>query len=799
VSTADPAFYKWTQWAVIQLFHHWFDEAAGKTLPIAELVRRFEERGTGGLRATCTKPLAFTAAEWRAMAPKAKDDVLLNYRMVYLSEGVVNWCPALGTVLANDEVAGGYSVRGNHPVEQKKMQQWALRVTAYAERLLRGLDTLDWPESVVETQRNWIGRSEGAQVFFAVDGRGEKIEVFTTRPDTIFGATFLVLAPEHPLAQTLTTAGQNAAVQAYLDKVKLVSERERLADVNRVGGVFTGSHAVHPFTKKPVPIWLSDYVIASYGTGAIMAVPAHDGRDHGFAKHFKLPIVEVVKGDGDVQEAAHEAKAGTLVSSGFLDGLDVPQAIATAIQEIQKAGLGRGVVQYRLRDAIFSRQRYWGEPFPVYYQDGQPRTLPESTLPLTLPAVDKYLPTETGEPPLGRAKDWQTADGFPLDLNTMPGFAGSSAYFLRYMDPHNDRELLSKAARDYWQDVDLYVGGREHATGHLIYARFWNLFLYDLGVAARPEPFKKLVNQGMITGRSSFVYRVKGENRFISKGLIDRYDTVPVHVDVSLVKDDKLDLEGFKRWRPDFNNATFELEDGKYLCGWAIEKMSKSYFNVVNPDDVVRDYGADTLRLYEMFLGPLDQSKPWQSDGIEGVHRFLKRLANLLVDDDGQLKVSDAPPADEEQRLIHPLIKKVREDLTSMSMNTAISAFMIALNGVTKLEGGISRQGAEAFLRCLAPFAPHLAEELWERLGHKTFVIDAAFPEFEERFVTAQTVTLPVSVNGKKRLVLDLPVGYDEAKVKDVVMGDARVTKLLEGKSIRKIIYVEGRMLNIVI
>lgn len=799
VSTADPQYYKWTQWAVLELFDHWYDDSVGKAKPIAELIRLFEKNGSHGVNAARGRDLSFSAADWHAMSTQQRAETLLNYRLIYRSEVMVNWCPALGTVLANDEVSGGYSVRGNHPVEQRPMQQWALRVTAYAQRLLNNLANLDWPEAVVETQRNWIGRSEGAQLFFRVQNRSETIEVFTTRPDTIYGATFIVLAPEHPLATMLTTPAHAEEVKTYQERVKRLSERERIADVNRVTGVFTGSYAVHPFTKQLIPIWLGDYVIASYGTGAIMAVPAHDLRDHAFATHFTLPIIEVVKGGEDVQKAAFEAKDGIIINSGPLDGLTVAQAINKAIKEIEAAGLGRGVTQYRLRDAIFARQRYWGEPMPIYYVDGIPQPLPKSQLPLTLPEIDKYLPTESGDPPLGRAKNWHTPEGYPLDLNTMPGFAGSSAYFLRYMDPQNNTALVSREAVEYWQDVDLYVGGREHATGHLIYARFWNMFLYDVGVALKEEPFKKLVNQGMITGRSNFVYRIKGENRFVSAGLKDQYDTLPVHVDVNLVRNDILDIDAFRKWRSEHLNAEFILEGQKYICGWAIEKMSKSYFNVVNPDDVVRDYGADTLRLYEMFLGPLDQSKPWKSDGIEGVHRFLKRLWAITVDDNNNVIARDAEPGDDEQRCIHPLIKKVREDLATMSFNTSISAFMIALNGLQKIEGGPTRHSIDAFLRCLAPFAPHICQELWEKLGHNDFIIDAEYPEFDEGFVTAQTINLPISINGKKRLVLDVPADASEEEIKALIMADSRFLKLLEGKNIRKIIYVEKRMFNVVI
>lgn len=799
VSTADPAYYHWTQWTVLQIFAHWYDQAAMKARPIAELVEHFAKHGTNQLQAACSKPLQFSASDWQAYSAKEQQEVLLNYRLAYLADAVVNWCPALGTVLANDEVAAGFSIRGNHPVEQKKMRQWALRVTAYAERLLRNLDSLDWPEAIIETQKHWIGRSHGAQLFFDVMGHKQQIEVFTTRPDTVFGASFIVLAPEHPLALSLTTKAELEAVEAYRTKARGLSERERLAEASRVSGVFTGSYAIHPFTGKNIPIWLSDYVIASYGTGAIMAVPAHDSRDHAFAKHFGLPIVTVVHHPLATADEAYEGKEGTLQNSDFLNGLNVESAIAKAISAIEARGRGRGVVQYRLRDAIFSRQRYWGEPMPIEYVDGLPQALPVAELPLTLPAVDKYLPTETGEPPLARAKNWTSARGNPLDLNTMPGFAGSSAYFLRYMDPHNKTALVAKEASRYWQDVDLYVGGREHATGHLIYARFWNMFLYDIGVAYKEEPFKKLVNQGMITGRSSYVYRKKGMNHFVSFNLKKDDEVMPMHVDVSLVRNDVLDLEAFKKWRPEFHDATFDLENGKYVCGWAIEKMSKSYFNVVNPDDVVAEYGADTLRLYEMFLGPLEQSKPWKSDSIEGVYRFLKRLYALIVDDAGQIRVQARPASDEELRITHVLVKKIKEDLDSLSFNTAVAAFMIALNGLSKLEGGLSKDGAELVLRCLAPFAPHLAEELWQKLGATTSIIDASFPNYEERYTVQDTIPLPISVNGKKRLVIDVPASASEEQVKAMVLGDARVSKHLEGQSVRKLIYVEKRMFNIVI
>lgn len=799
VSTASPSYYKWTQWTVIQLFNSYYDEKLNKAQPIGKLVEHFASRGSEGMTASGHLAASFTAKEWQAKNDKAQEDILQEFRLLYISEGVVNWCPALGTVLANDEVAGGYSVRGNHPVEQKAMKQWALRITAYADRLLANLDKIDWPEAVVETQRNWIGKSKGAQLFFGVEDSDLKIEVFTTRPETIFGSTFLVLAPEHPLVASIATAAAKDKVQAYQDQVKLLSERERIADVNKVTGEFTGRYAIHPFTQQRLPIWIGDYVIASYGTGAIMAVPAHDGRDHSFAKAFGLPIVEVIKSGADVQESAHEAKEGVLVNSSFLNGLAVVPAVQKVTEEIETAKIGKPVIRFRLRDAIFSRQRYWGEPLPFYYKDGVPKPLAENSLPLTLPEIDKYLPTETGEPPLGRAAHWETVDGYKFDLNTMPGFAGSSAYFLRYMDPHNDQALVSREAASYWQAVDLYVGGREHATGHLIYSRFWNMFLYDLGVAVAEEPFKKLLNQGMITGRSNFVYRVKGENRFVSLGLKDQYDTVPVHVDIKLAQNDQLDLAAFRSWRPEFADASFVLEDGKYHCGWAIEKMSKSYYNVTNPDDIIQRYGADTLRLYEMFLGPIDQSKPWKNDGIEGVHRFLKRFWSLVFKENGELNVTDQAPSDDELRIIHPLIKKIREDMTSLSFNTAVSAFMIAQNALLKLEGQISRKTVEMFLQCLSPFAPHIAEEVWEKLGHKDLLLDATIPEFDEQYVVSSKMVLPISLNGKKRVVLELPLGLDEATIKDTVLKDAQVTKALEGKTIKKIIYVEGRMFNIVV
>ena len=800
IKTCDPEYYKWTQWAFIKMFESWYDNSARKARPISELEAHFAKEGTAGVNGACSRELQFTADEWNAMDEKAKSDVLMNYRIAYLGNTMVNWCPKLGTVLANDEVSEGLSIRGGYPVEQKLMYQWCLRVSAYAQRLLDGLDTIDWTESLKETQRNWIGRSEGAEMRFAVAGRDDiELEIFTTRADTVFGVTFMVLAPESAYVRQLTTPDREAEVAAYLDAVKHKTERERMID-KKVTGVFTGSYAINPLTSKEIPVWVSDYVLAGYGTGAIMAVPAHDSRDYAFARRFDLPVIPLIEG-ADVSEASFDAKEGIMINSAGpeldLNGLTVKEAIVAAKKFIAEKGIGRVKVNYRLRDAIFSRQRYWGEPFPVYYKDGVPHMLPENQLPLLLPEVDKYLPTETGEPPLGRAKNWHTADGYPLELNTMPGFAGSSAYYLRYMDPRNDKALVSPEADAYWRNVDLYIGGTEHATGHLIYSRFWNKFLYDLGVVVEEEPFKKLINQGMIQGRSNFVYRIKDTNTFVSAGLKGDYDTTPIHVDVNIVSNDQLDLDAFRKWRPEFATAEFVLEDGKYICGWAVEKMSKSMFNVVNPDDIVERYGADTLRLYEMFLGPLEQSKPWDTNGIDGVNRFLKRFWGLFFKGDNWLVTDDAP-SPEALKSLHKLIKKVTGDIETFSYNTSVAAFMICVNELYQLKCH-SRAILEPLVVVLAPFAPHIAEELWHALGHDTTVCDAQWPAWNEEYLRESAVKYAVSFNGKVRFSIEVPADTPADEVEKLALGHEGAAKWTEGKTVRKVIVVPGKIVNIVV
>lgn len=992
VQTCDPHYYKWTQWAFIKMFHSYYCNQARQARPISELVEAFSQQGTAGLNVAETKPLNFTADEWNAKSEKEQQEILMNYRIAYLGDTMVNWCPQLGTVLANDEVSEGVSIRGGFPVEQKKMRQWCLRVSAYAQRLLDGLDGVDWTDSLKETQRNWIGRSEGAvidlpltpsdgggmlthgekesqtpryytankeawpllqqnakenrksstpaenvlwnrlkakqlgyrfrrqhpietyipdfvclrkklivevdggyhlgkeqkerdeirdsvlkkigytilrftneEVMEGVDwvvnqiskkltdlpdntsdtsksedlspsiggGRGEAneaISVFTTRPDTIFGVTFMVLAPESELVEQLTTDGQRAEVDAYIQKTKKRTERERIADKS-VTGVFSGSYATHPFTGEPLPIWISDYVLAGYGTGAIMAVPAHDSRDYAFARHFNLPIVPLIEGC-DVSEESFDAKEGIMINSGFLNGLTVEEAIPAAIDEIEKRELGYRRINFRLRDAIFSRQRYWGEPFPIYYKDGMPYTIDESDLPLELPEVDKFLPTETGEPPLGRAEEWRypppalstgggvsfdensgndksqssplsfgegmgERSGYPLELSTMPGFAGSSAYYLRYMDPQNNNALVSVEANQYWRNVDLYIGGTEHATGHLIYSRFWNKFLFDLGVSCEQEPYKKLVNQGMIQGRSNFVYRVKDTNTFVSLHLKDNYDVTSIHVDVNMVHNDVLDIEAFRNWNPEYKNAEFILEDGKYVCGWAIEKMSKSMFNVVNPDDIIEKYGADTLRLYEMFLGPLELSKPWDTNGIDGVHRFLRKLWNLFHTD-GEFSVSDEAPTKEELKSLHKLIKKVSSDIETFSFNTSVSAFMICVNELSQLKSN-KKSILSELLICLAPFAPHIAEELWHKLGNEQTICDAKFPQFNEEYLKEDAFPYSISFNGKSRYVLEFPADATNAEIEKTVLEHPNSEKWLQGKTPKKIIIVPKKIVNIVI
>ncbi len=797
VRTCDPDYYKWTQWVFMQMFNHYYDRIADKALPIERLTERFAASGTEGIDAACSKDLVFTADEWNSWDERRRREVLMNYRIAYQGETMVNWCPALGTVLANDEVSEGVSVRGGHPVEQRVMNQWCLRVSAYAPRLLADMEELEWSESLKETQRNWIGRSEGAEMRFGVKDSDLELEIFTTRADTIFGVTFMVLAPESAYVRRLVTPEHKEAVEKYLDEVKHKTERERQID-KRVSGVFTGAYAINPLTGKEIPVYVSDYVLAGYGTGAIMAVPAHDSRDYAFARHFSLPVIPLIEG-ADVSEESFDAKEGVMINSEGpelnLNGLQVKEAIARTKQFIEEKGLGKVKVNYRLRDAIFSRQRYWGEPFPVYYKDGIPYLMDEKELPLLLPEVDSYLPTADGQPPLGRAKGWTTPEGYPIELCTMPGFAGSSAYYLRYMDPHNHDALVSREADEYWQDVDLYIGGAEHATGHLIYSRFWNKVLFDLGLVVRKEPFRKLVNQGMIQGRASFVYRIKDTNTFVSHGLKDNYDVTPIRVDISMVSNDILDTARFRAWRPDFADAEFILEDGRYHCGYAVEKMSKSMYNVVNPDDIVERYGADTLRLYEMFLGPLEQSKPWDTNGIDGVNRFLRKLVGLFSKAD--LSRHDEMPK-EVKKTMHKLIKKVTMDIEAFSFNTTVAAFMIALNELTAAKSD-SAAAMEIFTVLIAPFAPHIAEEFWHTLGHDGTVADARWPEWDEAAIKDDTVKYPVSFNGKSRFLIEVPAGTDAKEVERIAMADPAAAKWLEGKTVRKVIVVPGKIVNIVV
>lgn len=800
IRTCDPEYYKWTQWAFIEMFNHYYDTAADKAMPIADLIAHFEKQGTEGIHAAASQELSFTADEWKKMSPKEKSDTLMNYRIAYLGNTMVNWCPQLGTVLANDEVSEGLSVRGGYPVEQKLMYQWCLRVSAYAGRLLEGLDRLDWTDSLKETQRNWIGRSEGAEMRFKIDGSDLEIEIFTTRADTVFGVTFMVLAPESEYVAMLTTPDRKAEVDEYLAAVRNKTERERMID-KKVTGVFTGSYAINPLSGKKIPVWVSDYVLAGYGTGAIMAVPAHDSRDYAFARAFNLPIIPLIEG-ADVSEQSFDAKEGKMINSKGprldLNGMEVKDAIAATKKFIEAEGIGRVKVNYRLRDAIFSRQRYWGEPFPVYYKDGIPHMLSMESLPLLLPEISEYRPTETGEPPLGRAKNWTTPEGCPLELNTMPGFAGSSAYYLRYMDPRNSEALVSPEANDYWRQVDLYIGGTEHATGHLIYSRFWNKFLYDLGKVCEDEPFRKLINQGMIQGRTSFVYRINGTNTFVSRGLKDNYETAPLRVDISLVSNDVLDTECFKKWRPDFATAEFILEDDRYVCGYAVEKMSKSMFNVVNPDDIVEKYGADTLRLYEMFLGPIEQSKPWDTNGIDGVNRFIRKLWGLYYQGD-KLLVDDSEPSRENLKAVHTLIKKVTADIENFSYNTSVAAFMICVNELTRSKCH-SRAVLEPLVILLAPFAPHVAEELWHSaLGHDTTVCDATWPAWNEDYLKESDVTYAVSFNGKARFNITVDASTPAAEVEKIALGHESAQKWLEGKTVRKVIVVPGKIVNIVV
>ena len=818
VRTSDPHYYKWTQWTFLQLFNSYYCNKCKKAQPISQLADILSKNGTEGLDVACTKPMSFTAAHWNAMSEKEQQETLMNYRLAYLADTMVNWCPELGTVLANDEVQDGLSVRGGYPVVRKSMRQWLLRITAYAERLLQGLETIDWTESIKDVQRNWIGKSMGASVFFKVADKDIDFEVFTTRANTLFGVTFMVLAPEHEMIDQLTTDAQRKEVKEYVTWAKNRSERERMSEVKKVSGVFTGSYAVNPFNGTRIPIWISDYVLMGYGTGAIMAVPAHDSRDFAFARHFNLPIIQVVAKPGEEPSdpatwtESFDAKEGVLVNSEFLNGLTVKRAILRMIEELEKLGIGKGKTNYRLRDAIFSRQRYWGEPFPIYYKDGMPYAMDVNKLPLELPSIDAYKPTETGEPPLARAKNWVTEEGYPIETNTMPGFAGSSGYYLRYMDPHNENEYFSKEANDYWQNVDLYIGGAEHATGHLIYSRFWNKFLFDLGIACKDEPFQRMINQGMIQGRSSLAYRVNKEKMakvtgqkvncdgplFISKNCKDReLFSDPILVDINIVHNDVLDTEAFKAWRDDLKDAQFIYEKDKdgndvFVCDWLVEKMSKSKFNVQNPDDLVLKYGADTLRLYEMFLGPLEQSKPWDTQGIEGTFRFLKKFWKLYSE------ISDLPATKEELKVLHKLIKKEEEDIERISFNTVVSAFMICVNELTDIKCN-KRAILEPMAIMISPYAPHIAEELWHQMGHTDSVVNQKFPEFDASHVVENTFMYPVSFNGKKRFDLELPLDMKQDEVQNAVVNASEAKKWLEGVSIRKVIFIPKKIINIVV
>lgn len=819
IRTCDPEYYHWTQWAFIKMFNSYYDNKENRCKPIEELVEKLSKEGSAGVDAACTKEIEISAQQWNSMSWKEKEETLMNWRIAFLNETMVNWCPKLGTVLANDEVVDGVSERGGYPVVQKKMKQWCLRVSAYAQRMLDGLDKIDWTESLKETQRNWIGRSEGTEMQFHVKDSDTVFTIFTTRADTIFGVTFMVLAPESELVAKLTTEAQKNAVEEYIDRTKKRTERERIIDRN-VTGVFTGSYAINPITGEEIPVWVSDYVLSGYGTGAIMAVPAHDSRDYAFAKHFGIEIRPLIEGC-EVSEESFDAKEGIMKNSPTatfsacklkLNGLTVKEAIAATKKYVTENNLGRVKVNYRLRDAIFSRQRYWGEPFPIYYKEGIPCPVPEECLPIELPEVEKFLPTESGEPPLGHAKIWawdsvnnticdkEKIDNktiFPLELNTMPGFAGSSAYYLRYMDPRNHTAIVSEEADNYWQNVDLYVGGTEHATGHLIYSRFWNMFLHDIGVSVKEEPFQKLVNQGMIQGRSNFVYRIKDTNTFVSYNLAKDYDVTPLHVDVNIVSNDILDIEAFRSWRPEYANAEFILENEKYVCGWAIEKMSKSMFNVVNPDTIVEKYGADTLRLYEMFLGPVEQSKPWDTNGIDGCHRFLRKLWNMFFDKDDNLCISNDEPTKEELKSIHKLIKKTTEDIPSFSYNTTVSAFMICVNELSSLKCN-KRAILEQFIILLTPFAPHICEEIWEALGHNTTVCDAKWPMYNEEYLKEDTITYTISFNGKARFTMNFAADAGKEEIESSVLANENTKKYLEDKPVKKMIVVPKKIVNIV-
>jgi len=804
VRTSDPNYYKWTQWTFIQLFNSWYNKNSDKAENISVLIKEFESNGNANINAAYDDVEDFTASQWNSLSEKQQQETLMHYRLTYLKDTMVNWCPALGTVLANDEVKEGLSERGGHPVERKLMKQWSLRITAYSQRLLDGLDKIDWSEAMKESQRNWIGRSEGASVNFSIKGIEEIIEVFTTRPDTLFGATFMVLAPEHELLDTLITPERKEKVREYIKWAKNRSERERMTEVKKVSGEFTGSYAINPLTGDEIPIWTADYVLSGYGTGAIMAVPGHDSRDFAFARHFNLPIIQVVVAKGEVAgntaewEDSYDGKEGVMVNSDFITGMEVKEAIRATIAKIEEMGIGYGTINYRLRDAIFSRQRYWGEPFPIYYKNGMPYALDESELPLKLPPVDKYLPTEAGEPPLARAENWTTKEGYPLETNTMPGFAGSSGYYLRYMDPRNDKEYFSKEANEYWRDIDLYIGGDEHAAGHLIYSRFWNKFLFDLGMVCEEEPFKKLINQGKIQGRSSFVYRVQGTNKYVSYNLRKEYKIQALHVDINFVDNDVLDTEAFKNWLPEYADAEFILEDGKYICGHEVEKMSKSKYNVQNPDALIEKYGADTLRLYEMFLGPLEQDKPWDTNGIEGVFRFLKKLWKLYFDEENNLSLSEDKPDEKELKSLHKTIKKVTSDIERFSFNTGVSAFMICVNELTDLKCN-KRQILEPLAVLLSPYAPHITEEIWEKLGNDQSISTAEYPVHNEEYLAENNFEYPVSFNGKMRFKISLPADMPKDEVEKAVLATDDAQKWIGEKAVRKVIVVPKRIVNIVV
>ncbi len=797
IKTSDPKYYKWTQWVFIKMFNHWFNNQTQKAEPIESLIKIFETDGNLLVDAACSPVPKFHSAVWNGFEDNEKEDILQRYRLAFRAKSMVNWCAELGTVLANDEVKDGVSVRGGFEVVQKPMIQWLLRVSAYSKRLLDGLDNVDWTNSLKEIQRNWIGRSQGANVKFKIAGKKTDIQVFTTRPDTIYGATFMVLAPENKLLRVLVTDNQEEEINNYIKKTSKRTERERIADTKSVSGVFTGAYAVNPFTQKEIPIWISDYVLAGYGSGAIMAVPAHDSRDYAFATFYNLPITQVVEG-ADITAASYDDKNGKMINSGIINGLEVGDAINKIIDEIERLELGERKINYRLRDAIFSRQRYWGEPFPIYYKDGIACTLDENKLPLELPDIDSYKPTESGEPPLARAENWKFANEFPLETSTMPGFAGSSAYYLRYMDPHNNQALVSKEANEYWQDVDLYIGGTEHAVGHLIYSRFWNKFLYDIDYTVKDEPFKKLINQGMIQGRSNFVYRIKNTNTYVSANLKTQYDCTEIHVDINIVDKDILDLEKFKQWMPEYYNAEFILENDKYICGYAVEKMSKSMYNVVNPDDIIEQYGTDTLRLYEMFLGPLEQSKPWDTKGIEGVHKFLRKLWRLFHNANNEVIISEEKANAQELKILHKTIKKIKHDIENFSFNTSVSAFMICVNELTSLKS-YKRQILEPLTIILSPFAPHIAEELWEKLGNFASIADTIFPMVNEEYLKENTITYPIAINGKTKTTEEIAAETPKNEIEKIALSNNKIAKQIEGKKIIKVIVVPKRMVNIVV